>query len=683
MVNGGGLLKRCQISFWAATIIPPLGIYLLTVGHTVTGEDSGELIAAAYSLGVPHPPGYPLWTMLAKLAILVVPCGEVAWRVHLLSASCATAAGALAGWAVWHETDDAPAGVATAWLLCWGLEQWTQSVIAEVYALNTLFIVAVLMLFVLWWRRRTTSSLVALTFLAALGTTNHYTLLPVLWPLAVIVVFTEHYRLFLAPRIFFLAAALAVGWLPWLYLLIASRGDPPIDWGNPETGALWWAHVSREQYNFLFFQQDRSPWDYARHAWLITTRLWAQWTPGPLLLGMTGLLWLRGARAKQAGLIVLLGLWLVNATVFTLNLPQERESLDGSRPFHMPLYTVCVFLVGAGLAAWRTWMRDAGWRIAHYTAAAGVVLVPLATAVSNYAAADKSGYKFAREYAETLADTLPPNTLFFASSDHSTFPLLYLQVVEGVRPDVTIADPYGYIRDDLIQPGRHAHPHWQLGHRSAKHQVEIEEWLIARTDRPVCFSQKRGPSSLPPGSRLVPWGLTYRLQRAGEAFPAQPALPLAGWPRAVRPESFDYTVDAIAGDWFFVHARDAFARHDYASARIALDLALEYGRGVKEVYNNCGSLSAENGLISDALMYYERALAMNPTYDLARHNAIGVALQIGDGALALRLAKAGLEIKPDDRQLNMAALRALEAIGDTELADEQRKWIRRRWPGTI
>ena len=60
-------------------------VYLATVCPTVPFGDGGELIAAADSLGVAHPPGYPLYTTLGWGALHVLP-GEPALRMNLLSA---------------------------------------------------------------------------------------------------------------------------------------------------------------------------------------------------------------------------------------------------------------------------------------------------------------------------------------------------------------------------------------------------------------------------------------------------------------------------------------------------------------------------------------------------------------------------------------------------------------------
>ena len=60
--------------------------YLLTLAPTVTFWDAGEFIAAAKTLGIPHPPGTPLFVMIAHVWAMLFPIGEYAFRTNLLSA---------------------------------------------------------------------------------------------------------------------------------------------------------------------------------------------------------------------------------------------------------------------------------------------------------------------------------------------------------------------------------------------------------------------------------------------------------------------------------------------------------------------------------------------------------------------------------------------------------------------
>ena len=78
-------------AFWSALTISFL-VYFFTLAPTVTLEDSGELAVAADWLGVPHPPGYPIWTMICwlftKVFAFVTFRGQPnpAWSVGLVSA---------------------------------------------------------------------------------------------------------------------------------------------------------------------------------------------------------------------------------------------------------------------------------------------------------------------------------------------------------------------------------------------------------------------------------------------------------------------------------------------------------------------------------------------------------------------------------------------------------------------
>ena len=79
-----------------AVFAASLGLYLSTLAPTLTwgyqniGVDGGELLAAANTLGIPHPPGYPTYTLLLKFFATVVPVGDFAYRGNLLPAILAS-----------------------------------------------------------------------------------------------------------------------------------------------------------------------------------------------------------------------------------------------------------------------------------------------------------------------------------------------------------------------------------------------------------------------------------------------------------------------------------------------------------------------------------------------------------------------------------------------------------------
>jgi len=117
-----------------------LTLYLLTLAPTISGEDSGEFITAAATLGIAHPPGYPLYCLLGHL-FSWMPLGTPAWRINFMSAFFSAASISLAILTVIYLTRNRRAALMAGLMLACTRDLWSQSVVAEVYTL-TLFVLA-------------------------------------------------------------------------------------------------------------------------------------------------------------------------------------------------------------------------------------------------------------------------------------------------------------------------------------------------------------------------------------------------------------------------------------------------------------------------------------------------------------------------------------------------------------
>ncbi len=88
---------------WFALIITFASVwivYFLTLAPELTLEDSGELCTGSFYAGIPHPPGYPFWTIYSWLWTVVLPIGNVAWRVEVGEATAAAMACGLVAFVV-------------------------------------------------------------------------------------------------------------------------------------------------------------------------------------------------------------------------------------------------------------------------------------------------------------------------------------------------------------------------------------------------------------------------------------------------------------------------------------------------------------------------------------------------------------------------------------------------------
>ena len=168
-----------------------LAVFVLTLAPTVTFWDAGEFIAAAKTLGIPHPPGTPLFVMIAHVWALLVPFGEYAFRTNLLSAVLSAAAAGFF-FLLTHETTRQFAagldrgsvrvlslgGAAVAAMLgAFTFTNWQNSVETEVYTVATFTIAAMSWLVHLWRRDRGTTRaprlLLLIVYLAGISIGNH------------------------------------------------------------------------------------------------------------------------------------------------------------------------------------------------------------------------------------------------------------------------------------------------------------------------------------------------------------------------------------------------------------------------------------------------------------------------------------------------------------------------------
>ena len=191
------------------TVVVSGAVYVYTAQPNVGLLDSGEFIVAAQHFGVPHPTGYPLWTILAWLFQLL-PLGNAAWEVNLFSGLCGALAvglttllaSSMLRWMMpWWGGGVAPLKVAPlvtgtiaasfGLLFAFSFSFWTQAVIAEVYTLHGLLI-ALFLIALYWWVRRPERDrpILATFFTFSLCMSNHHLTLalaplPLLVPLLV------------------------------------------------------------------------------------------------------------------------------------------------------------------------------------------------------------------------------------------------------------------------------------------------------------------------------------------------------------------------------------------------------------------------------------------------------------------------------------------------------------------
>jgi tetratricopeptide (TPR) repeat protein len=395
-------------------------------------RDAGEMASAAWTLGVAHQPGYPLYIVSAKLFSLL-PLGNPAWRLNLFSAA-AGLAGILVFWRAAAAAFSPAAAFFAALLLGFNFTMRTLSSVPEMYALNFFFAALLLWSAHADGRRAGPARVYLTAFLLGFAMTNRMdivlalpALLLLLWP---------GIRAG-GPAAFLKAAGFALlGFSLYLYLPVRSSGWPAYDWSHPADPATFWAVITRKNYGStldlisLEYRPGELFWPNLR---VYGLHLWKNFSVG-LVFSAAGL-YAEYSRAPRR-LAAFAALFLFSGPVFLYlaNMPPNPHALAIVEPYYLLPDLAVAFWAAAGLA----------WAFSAFPRGrAALALAALAAAGLVFQAGARASFRrtlfAAEDYASDVLRGAPPGAAVVAKKDVQLFSLWYLQTVKGLRPDVNVA----------------------------------------------------------------------------------------------------------------------------------------------------------------------------------------------------------------------------------------------------
>ena len=471
----------------AAVFIVALATYCFTLAPTVTFVDSGELIAAARTLGVAHPPGTPLYIILAHLATLI-PIGNVAQRVNFASALFAALAAAAVALLVGEmlrtpstrqssvrgekkkrakraaaernkeaagdQSSDAAmttiaAMLVSGLLLTFSRTLWSYATIAEVYTLNVMLTLSIFLL-MFRWRRLSKETrergdraphyrlLYAAAFLYGLAMgVHHVTIVLTLPALAFLVYSTEGFGFFKSKRLIYAALLAVAGLAIYVYLPVAASRSPLINWGDPKTFERFWWHVTGRQYQTFFsFSLDTMAGQLKEFARFAANQFGGPW------LSLAGLgLTVAGfvemfKRDKTVFFFFALVIIADLAIALNYDIAEDKDA------YYLPVFISMTVATGFG-AQWlirtilKTKLRAT---LARAASALALLLVVAMTFAGNLRHNDRSRYFLARDYVENLFSTIEPGGMLLTLDWQVYSPMLYVSDIEQQRRDVVAID---------------------------------------------------------------------------------------------------------------------------------------------------------------------------------------------------------------------------------------------------
>ncbi|MBI5464721.1 MAG: DUF2723 domain-containing protein [Ignavibacteriales bacterium] len=546
-----------------------LGVFLIsmvtyykTVSPTVVFWDVGEFCAAAISLQVPHPPGAPLFLLVARLVAMVPYVHDTAVRMHLISAFGSALTAMLMYFVairfirMWRNEPSTVfekfavygSTAIGALSLTFNKTFWFNAVEAEVYGLSMFFTSAILWLGLRWYERadkpHSDKYIILIAYIIGLAVGVHLLAILAVFPIMLmfyfrynkfnlnsfikfgigtVIVFGIIYpgvvkelpsmldgefhgvhsdlipiipvvllagslygvyyseknrkRVLNVAMISFLA--IVVGYSTYTMVYIRANAHPPMNENDPSNMARLVSYLNREQYGSAPLIKRR--WDpepdkqkiaqtyssdfdyflkYQFYHMYLRYHLWnyvgvsddekeappdfKQFYAIPLLLGLFGAYyhWRKHWTMAFIATAFFLIMGIVLVLYFNMQEPQPRER----DYFYVGSYLIFSMWIGMGVLGLIELAREklASAPSAEYAGygmlALAFVFVPINMARYNYHEANRTGNYIPWDYSYNLLQSCEPDAILVTNGDNDTFPLWYLQDVEGIRRDVRVVN---------------------------------------------------------------------------------------------------------------------------------------------------------------------------------------------------------------------------------------------------
>ncbi|UCC11106.1 MAG: DUF2723 domain-containing protein [candidate division WOR-3 bacterium] len=421
-----------------------LGIYIWSLCPTVYLIDSGELAAVSYTLGIAHPTGYPLYTIISFFFARLG--GEPVYNLNVLSALLSATAALFLFLTARTILKNTLLALLPASLFAFAPIIWRTSLTNEVYPLTALF--TLLILYCLF-RMRDERHFYILMYLAGLSFTNHMMIFSLVIPVIIYAIIV--YRITL-PKILLGGILAFTGISLYLYLLARTAGAAELNWGNAyNLQRLLW-HMTGKQYQVWMFSLPMNEiMKNVSSGLSMLLRNFLYLFAGGILAGLYYLY--RHDRSK---------FWLFSA-IIALNIAYTvNYSIPDIEAYYIPTLVagITVFIYGVRLLT-----QYARW----YIVIPAALIIPLI----NYNTCTLRGNTFGLDFGRIHIEQLPEHSTLICTYWDIYSPLIYLRHVKDIRSDIIMIDKELLRRTWYIDYLQHEYPEL-----FARIHGSVEQYLV-------------------------------------------------------------------------------------------------------------------------------------------------------------------------------------------------------------
>lgn len=496
-------------------------IYIHNLSRGVYGGDTGDFIAASIVMGVAHPPGYPLFTFIGFL-LTRIDIFTPAFMVGLVSAISSSLSVAVFYLISLRLTKSKFISVISSLILAFNFLFWFYAEIAEVFSLNVLFSLILILLALLFSEKKKKEIFFLLTFFAGLSLTNHHTIV-LIFPTIFILTFKEALKIFKKPKnIFFSFLFTLLGFSVYLYVPIASFFNPPVNWIPVNDVQSFLRLFLRSDYG-TFNAGPFSAVSFAERMAGLSIYfkyLIAQFTIPTVFLILTGLIYSFKIN-KKIFTAILIG-FLLSGPIFIgyAGFPLINAFFIGINERFFLLSSVIVLLfIPFGLKGVGEITNKILKKNTYEKLFIGIfIIIPLSLFYYNFPKTDLSNITIGNDFAYDYLSSLPKNSLFLVGGDTPLLNSWYIHYGLNYRKDITIVNINQTKTDAYYNKEKNGY--LKKNPKDANDpNLRLKLLKYISQKRPVYSSETISPVGKFEKIHWVPFGLVNRF------FPERDALP--------------------------------------------------------------------------------------------------------------------------------------------------------------
>ncbi len=454
------IIYQNKLVFQRNNVIPiiiflfTLIIYTYNLLPGVYGGDSGDFLTAIVTKGVPHPSGYPLYTMLGILLNSILPGDNPALKVGALSALFASFC-VVTAYFIMHElTNNKWLSFTGCLTLAFSYPFWLYAEVVEVFSLHTLFILTIILALIKFIKSSDNNHIYLLIFICGLSLTNNQAILLV-FPIVGFIILLKKTKVLLEIKtvlvsllIFFVALS------PYLYIPLVSLRNPSVNWSGEATLDNFIKTITRFDYggNKLpipntethIFKTNIQPYlIYFKH----------YVTPLPIFTSLMGLIILIFKRKNVESFILVSSFLLTGPFYVFLSgaVPINFGVLAVVERFYLPSITILYLTIPISLSYLLEIKHKSKIirKLLLFSSYLISTLLLLINFVNNFKRTNLRIVNIGEAFAYDILTVLPEKTLLLVHDDSISFNSLYLTKGLNFRNDIIIPGKYNY-QDNMI-----------------------------------------------------------------------------------------------------------------------------------------------------------------------------------------------------------------------------------------